>query len=591
MSTDANEQPNAQQDDAASRRRILIGSQRDPDAYRPKRPRDWEPAEKPAVEPAAPPPVAEAPAPEPPPAPPALPEPVAVASEPVAEAPAPEPPRAPPEPVTVAPEPVASSPAEPPREAPQEPGRFARRGHGEGESGEGQDEGRRRGRGRRERREPREKPSVLSTILRVERTVPVPSKRGDAVDDGDFAIPELDDEGLGDAIGEISMDELVSGQEGFTKQALLERESRHVGRVVAVRRDEVFVELGGREQGILPLRQLPEMPEPGQSIEVVVQRYNPEDGLYELIAPHGAMSIGDWEDLNEGMVVEARVTGQNTGGLEVEVNRLRGFIPFSQVALYRVESLEEFVGQKFPCVVTEVNADRRRLVLSRRAVLERDKEEDRQKLWAGLEPGQVREGVVRKIMEFGAFVDLGGVDGLLHISQLSWARVKHPSEVLHEGQAIKVKIAKIDPETRKISLTYREMLENPWVSAASKYPPNAVVQGTVTKLMEFGAFVQLEPGIEGLIHISELSPKRVWRVADVVQEGQSVEVLVLSVDPDSERMSLSMKALAAMPEPEKKEDEPSAAAPAPPEARKKSNAPLKGGLGGAAGGDKFGLKW
>jgi ribosomal protein S1 len=171
--------------------------------------------------------------------------------------------------------------------------------------------------------------------------------------------------------------------------------------------------------------------------------------------------------------------------------------------------------------------------------------------------------------------------------------VKHPSEVLHEGQTIKVKISKIDPETRKIGFTYREMLENPWESASAKYPVNTVARGVVTKLMEFGAFVQLEPGVEGLVHVSELSPKRVWRVADVVQEGQEVEVLVLSVDRDSERMSLSMKALAAKPEPEKgkKDEAESIAAPPPLAARKKPTSPLKGGVGQSSGGEQFGLRW
>lgn len=419
----------------------------------------------------------------------------------------------------------------------------------------------------------------------------MPSKRGGS--DEDLADLDLGDEDLAGALADLSMDDVVAGGECLTNQAILERESKHVGRVVAVRRDDVFIELGGREQGILPLGQLPEMPQPGQPIEVIVERFNPEEGLYQLVAPDGAMSVGDWEDINEGMVVEARVTGHNSGGLEVQVNRLRGFIPVSQVALYRVEDLEEFVGQKWPCVVTDVNPERRRLVLSRRAMLEREKEETRQKMWATLEPGQIHEGVVRKIMEFGAFIDLGGVEGLLHVSQLSWARVKHPSEVLHEGQTIKVKILKIDPETHKLSLTYREMLENPWDTAASKYAVNSVARGVVTKLMEFGAFVQLEPGVEGLVHISELSPKRVWRVSDVVQEGQEVDVLILSVDRDAERMSLSMKALAAKPEPEKdkKEEAESIAAPPPAAARQRPTVPLKGGLGRGSGGERFGLRW
>jgi small subunit ribosomal protein S1 len=575
MSTDdTNNASGTENESTDSRRRILIGSQRDPDAYRPKRPRDWGPA---ASEPPA---AAQSSVPPPPAAEAAPPPPVASVVPSV-----PEPPAA------TAPVPSSAPPAshgEPESVAPRS--RPARDEGAEGEESSGDRRGG-RGRPRRGSRDRPQKPSVLESLPRVEKTTPVPSKRNRL--DDDLIDPELGDQDLAGALSDLSMDDVVAGGESLTSQALLERESKHIGRVVAVRRDVVFVELGGREQGILPLNQLPEPPEPGQRIEVVVERFNADEGLYQLIAPDGAMSIGDWEDLSEGMIVEARVTGHNTGGLEVQVNRVRGFIPVSQVAMYRVENLEEFVGQKWPCVVTDVNPDRRRLVLSRRAMLEREKEEARQKLWTTLEAGQIHEGVVRKIMDFGAFVDLGGVDGLLHISQLSWARVKHPSEVLHEGQTIKVKISKIDPDTRKISLTYREMLENPWESASAKYPANTVARGVVTKLMEFGAFVQLEPGVEGLVHISELSPKRVWRVAEVVQEGQEVEVLVLSVDRDSERMSLSMKALAAKPEPDKnkKDEEESIAAPPPPAARKKPTSPLKGGVGQSSGGEQFGLRW
>lgn len=563
MSTDeSNNASEAENESADSPRRILIGSQRDPDAYRPKRPRDWSPQgeEKPAAAAASPPPS--------PPAPPAPPAPVAA----------------------VAPPPPAE-PVAPPPSPPSEPDRFQGRPQRDRQASEGEESGGdRRGRGRG-RRQPREKPSVLDSIPKVEKTTPVPSKR--SLSDDDLGDPELGDDDLAGSLGDLSMDDVVAGGESLTSQAILERESKHIGRVVAVRRDVVFIELGGREQGVIPLNQLEEMPQPGQPIEVVVERFNADEGLYQLIAPHGAMSVADWEDLSEGMVVEARVTGHNTGGLEVQVNRVRGFIPVSQVAMYRVENLEEFVGQKWPCVVTDVNPERRRLVVSRRAMLEREKEESREKLWKTLETGQVYEGVVRKIMEFGAFVDIGGVDGLLHISQLSWARVKHPSEVLHEGQTIKVKIARIDPDTRKISFAYREMLENPWESASAKYPAQTVARGVVTKIMEFGAFVQLEPGVEGLVHISELSPKRVWRATDVVQEGQEVEVLVLSVDREAERMSLSMKALAAKPEPEKdkKNEAESIAAPPPAAARKRPSSPLKGGLGESSGGEQFGLRW
>ena len=251
-------------------------------------------------------------------------------------------------------------------------------------------------------------------------------------------------------------------------QSAFEPESLQSGRVVAIRRDDVFVEFGGREQGIVSLRLFDVPPQVGAEVQVVVQRLNPEDGLYELSMPNKAVQVDDWSDLAEGMLVDVRVTGHNTGGLECEVNHIRGFIPVSQIALYRVEDLAQFVDQRFTCMITEANPERRNLVLSRRAVLEREREEARQQMLASLQPGQIRDGVVRKLMDFGAFVDLGGVDGLLHISQLAWGRVKHPSDVLHEGQQIKVRVEKVDPETGKISLAYRDLLESPWTAGRAE---------------------------------------------------------------------------------------------------------------------------
>ncbi len=208
---------------------------------------------------------------------------------------------------------------------------------------------------------------------------------------------------------------------------------------------------------------------------------------------------------------------------------------------------------------------------------------------AELEVGQTREAVVRSLQSFGAFVDLGGVDGLIHISQLSWDRVKHASEVLEVGQKVKVKILKIDPQTGKIGLAFRDLSENPWANAARDFPTRSRVKGTVTRLMEFGAFVRLAPGVEGLIHISELSHKRVFRVADVLTEGQEVEVLVQSVDAEQQRISLSLKALEARAEKAKPEEEPEPEIPAAPP--KKRKVPLKGGTGGPSTGEQFGLKW
>jgi small subunit ribosomal protein S1 len=202
-------------------------------------------------------------------------------------------------------------------------------------------------------------------------------------------------------------------------------------------------------------------------------------------------------------------------------------------------------------------------------------------------------------MDFGAFVELGnGVDGLIHVSQLGWGRVRHPSEVLQEGQRIKVRIDKFDPDTGKIGLGYRELVEeNPWTQAEARYLPNTAYHGKVVKVMDFGAFVELEPGLEGLIHISELAHRRVARVSEVVKEGEEVDVMVLSVDPGARRISLSMKSLLAPPQPEPKvEGKPESASqeppPPPPKPKKQGpTRPLQGGLGKTPGGSQFGLKW
>jgi small subunit ribosomal protein S1 len=422
-----------------------------------------------------------------------------------------------------------------------------------------------------------------SPTERPARKVPPPNLRGQLT-------PELEVE-FAQALAGASLEALLADPQLAAGGVELEPETRCRGQVVAVRRDQVFLDLGGRRQGVLPLAVLPEPPAAGTVLDVVVSRHKPDEGLYELILPGGAVDVGDWSQVHEGMVVEARVTGHNKGGLECDVSRLRGFIPAGQASLYRVEDLAEFVGQKLLCVVTEANPEKRNLVLSHRAVLERERAESKARLLAALEVGQTREGIVRSLQPFGAFVDLGGVDGLIHISQLSWDRVQHASEVLELGQKVTVKIQRIDPETGKISLGFRDLAENPWTDTARKYPVRARVRGLVTRIAEYGAFVKLEPGVEGLVHVSELSHKRVWRPGEVVSEGQEVEVQVLSVDPEQQRISLSLKALEVRAESAPEDPAAEADAPPDPPPARRSQAPLKGGLGGPSGGDRFGLKW
>lgn len=555
------EKPDETNTEGGAGRKILIGSQRDPAAYRPKPKRDWVSytGRRPEGEKKEP-PVAQA-----------------ADDKPGSESPAAEKPEGP-----------APATSPPPRG--KHPSPRASRPPGSGETGG----------------EPSADEALAQTIAEMAATldeqrkeqggvvpatgqkVPKPNIRAELP-------PDLQAE-LDAAMSGFSGEALLAETAPVARQDQLDPDSRQKGRVLAVRRDDVFVELGGREQGVYALPEGAEAPEVGAEVDVIVKRFNTEEGLYELNLPHMAASVADWGDLADGMIVDAVVTGHNTGGLEVQVNHIRGFVPISQIALFRVEHPEDFVGQKLTCLVTEANPDRQNLVLSRRAVLEREREEARQQLLETLQPGQIREGLVRKIMDFGAFIDLGGLDGLLHISQLSWARVKHPSEVLQEGQTIQVRVDKVDRETGKISLGYREMMESPWHHAGEKYPPQSVARGTVVKIMDFGAFVALEPGVEGLVHISELASHRVFRVADVVKEGQEVEVMVLSVDENAQRISLSMKAIAQAAEAEKKQEEKQKTEESPPEepVKKKPQkplGPLKGGLGRSSDGSQFGLKW
>jgi small subunit ribosomal protein S1 len=409
----------------------------------------------------------------------------------------------------------------------------------------------------------------------------------------DQLSPELEAE-YAAALGDLSLENLIGQDATSGPPPELAAESRVIGKVAKIHREDVFVDLPSRNQGIVPLRQFEEPPALGAELELVVARFNADEGLYELSRPTAAVSVGNWEDVREGQIIEVTVTGSNKGGLECQVSGVRGFIPLGQLSVYRVENPEEYVGQRLACVVTEANRDRQNLVLSHRAVMERERQEQREKLLTELAVGQLHEGIVRSMKDFGAFVDIGGLDGLVHVSQLSWDRVKHPSEVLEVGQKIKVRIEKFDKDTGKVSLSYREVGENPWNNAQSKYYVGARVNGVVSRLMEFGAFVKLEPGIEGLVHISELAHNRIWRTSDAVSEGQTVEVKVLAVDTEKQRISLSLKALAERPKKpgeDKVADEDLAPPADAPKAPRKRAEPLKGGTGGPSGGDKFGLNW
>ncbi len=354
------------------------------------------------------------------------------------------------------------------------------------------------------------------------------------------------------------------------------------GKVIRVRGNIVFVDMGGKSEGIIDVDQFAgeEIPPPGAPIDVVIDRFDPGEGVL-ILRRKGAAIDATWETLKKGVVVEARATKTTKGGLEVDVDGIRGFMPISQIDLGRVDDAAAFINQKFKAIVTEVNSREKNLVVSRRELLERERAELREKTWATLEEGQVRDGVVRNIKDFGAFIDIGGVDGLLPIGEMSWSRVSKVDELVKTGDQVKVKVLKIDRVARKLTLGLKQLSPSPWETIGTKYPRGMMAKGKVTRIMDFGAFVELEPGVEGLLHISEISPTRVRRVIDIVQPDQEVEVRILKVEPEERKIALSLlpafkggSAAEAAPAEEAEE-----ADEAPPAPRPEPKIPLKGGLG------------
>jgi len=332
------------------------------------------------------------------------------------------------------------------------------------------------------------------------------------------------------------------------------REHR-TGRVVSVGPTDIFVEFGPKELGVLERIQFGEheLPTVGAELQVVVNRYESSESLFICSRP-GAIQKADWEMLEPGQTVEARVTGVNKGGLELEVAGHRAFMPASQISLDRIEDLSAFVGEKLTCTVSRIDrAGKGNIVLSRRDMLRAERAEKASQLRDTLKEGDVVEGTVRKIMPFGAFVDLGGVDGLVHISDLTHDRVhmgeKNVARHVKEGERVRVQVLKLDWDGNRISLGMKQLADDPFQTAAGDIKEGADVTGRVTKLMEFGAFVEVAPGVEGLVHISEVDWRRVANVGDVLKQDEIVTVRVLKIDPESRRISLSIKQAKPRPEP------------------------------------------
>jgi small subunit ribosomal protein S1 len=359
--------------------------------------------------------------------------------------------------------------------------------------------------------------------------------------DADAAI----DREVDAALGGISIDDLMGmdapQHSTGASTAELARQGLRRGKVISVDQDDVFVDFGGKSQGIASLLQFEVPPSVGEEMDFHVERYDEREGVLILNRKGATATNVTWENLEIGQIVEANVTGMNKGGLELEIKTMRAFMPAGQVDLYFQKDISTFIGQRLKVEVTQFDRQAHNLIVSRRNILEREKEEARQKTLAELAEGQTRRGTVRNITEFGAFVDLGGVDGLLHVSEMSFRRGKKPADFVKLGDLVEVKIIKFDKESGKLSLSLKAAMADPWVGAEAKYAVGTAITGRVARVEPFGAFIELEEGLEGLLPVSEMSWQRIRNPSDVVKEGDTIKLIVISIDPTQRRMSLSLK--------------------------------------------------
>ncbi|HEX6206335.1 MAG TPA: 30S ribosomal protein S1 [Solirubrobacterales bacterium] len=323
------------------------------------------------------------------------------------------------------------------------------------------------------------------------------------------------------------------------------------GKVVRIDKDEVLVDIGYKAEGVIPSNELSirksvdpsEEVELGEEIDALVLTKEDAEGRL-ILSKKRARFEKAWRKIevaaDSGEPVEGSVIEVVKGGLILDLG-VRGFLPASLVDIRRVHNLDEFMGQTLECKVIELNRSRNNVVLSRRAVLEEERKEVREQILGRLEPGQVVEGKISNIVDFGAFVDLDGIDGLIHISELSWSHVNHPSEVVQIGDTVRIKVLDIDRDRQRISLGLKQTQEDPWQRVINTHRGGDVLEGTVTKVVAFGAFVEILPGVEGLVHISELADHHVENPSEVVEPGSKLNVKILEIDEERRRLSLSIK--------------------------------------------------
>jgi small subunit ribosomal protein S1 len=320
------------------------------------------------------------------------------------------------------------------------------------------------------------------------------------------------------------------------------------GRIIEKRSKDVVIDIGYKSEGIVSADEFDNLDEiqVGDEVEILLERLENDEGLVVLSRQKAAQKQ-NWDKVvsifNQGGTVDGKVKKIVKGGLMLNVG-VEAFLPASQIDVIPPRNLKEFEDKVLTCRIVKLNEDRKNVVLSRRELIEEERSQKRAKLLGTIEKGSVVTGTVKNLTDFGAFIDLDGLDGLLHITDMSWGRLNHPSDILKIGQEIEVTVLEIDREKERVSLGLKQSSENPWEKIAEKYPVNLRVKGKITSLVPYGAFVELEPGVEGLVHVSEISwTKRIARPSDVLEVGQEIEGQVIEVNKDDQKLSLSMRAL------------------------------------------------
>ncbi len=324
------------------------------------------------------------------------------------------------------------------------------------------------------------------------------------------------------------------------------------GTVISINPDAVLVDVGYKSEGEIPISQFKDNQgnltvSEGEKVEVLVESREDDEGIIHL-SKDKADKIKAWREItkacNEGAVIEGTIVARVKGGMSVDIGGVIAFLPGSQIDIRPIRNMDELVGQRFTFKVLKLNEKRNNIVISRRALLEEEREKKRKELLEKIEEGIVLDGVVKNITEYGAFIDLDGLDGLLHITDMSWGRINHPSEILSIGDVIKVKVIKYDPERQRVSLGLKQLTPDPWENIEEKYPIGMRTKGKVVSITDYGAFIELEEGVEGMVHVTEMAwGKKLRHPSKIVDLGEMVEVEVIGVDPDKKRISLSMKQL------------------------------------------------